>query len=118
MSYIRVIPRDCFNEGNFLKCLGKLWIETQAFRSMDEKTGTVLFRYNGKPFAFEQDADGALYVTNVRVFLHGQLCTLRRPLNSREAWPLYLSTANGLEDVEVFDKDGNLSAELLSIINR
>ena len=38
MTYRRVIPRDLFNEGNLLKCLGKLYVQAEYY---DEKTITV-----------------------------------------------------------------------------
>lgn len=31
--YIRVVPRDLFNEGDLLKCYGRLWI------LLDERRG-------------------------------------------------------------------------------
>ena len=35
MTYTRVIPRDLFNEGDLLKCYGRLWI------LLDETRGHV-----------------------------------------------------------------------------
>jgi hypothetical protein len=112
--YIRVIPRDLFNEANLLKCMGRLWIETERFQPR-----AVEFEHDGEPFLIEQDEDsGSLFVANVQLRIHGQPCTLWRPLNSRRAFPLYLRSENGLEEVEVFEEDGKLSAEMLSIIQR
>jgi len=117
--YQRVIPRDLFNEANLLKCMGKLWIVTERFQSEHAACPRVKIEHDGRAFQIAQDdEDGSLTVENVRVWLHGQPCTLKRPLNSRRAWPLYLYSENGLDEVEVFDEDGNLSAELLAIIER
>jgi len=118
MSYIRVIPRDLFNEANLLKCLGRLWIETERFQSEFAACPAVRIEHDGAAFDIEQGENGQLWVTNVRLYLHEQLCELWRPVNSREPWPLYLRSENGLEDIEVFDETGKLSAELLAIIQR
>ena len=114
MSYIRVIPRDLFNEANLLKCLGRFWIETERFQPEP-----VSIEHDGAPFEFEQsEDDGSLSVANIEVKIGGQPCRLWRPLNSRRQWPLYLDSDNGLSGVEVFDANGKLSAELLAIIER
>ncbi len=118
MSYLRVIPRDLFNEANLLKCMGKLWIETERFQSNFAACPRVQIEHDGEPFEIDQNDDGALSVVNVTLYLHGEPCELWRPCNSRLAWPLRLRSENGLEDVEVFDETGKLSAELLSIIQK
>jgi hypothetical protein len=110
MSYLRVIPRDLFNEANLLKCLGRLSILCDPFE------GTGFEDYVEGGFQIEQDPNsGAISVANLEFFVRMERHSLFRPLNSRRSWPLYLQTPD--EDILVFDDDGNLSQEMLSYIN-
>src|SRR5262249_54620035 len=109
-GYMRVIPRDLFNEANLLKCLGHFWIKTEGSRH-------VRIEHAGGPFVIAQDeSDGSLSVGNVHVFIRDQLCTLTRPLNSRAPWPLYLRSETH-DEVPVFMEDGELSPELRALID-
>lgn len=117
MSYIRVIPRDLFNEANLLKCLGRLWI------ALDEaKCGhKAQFVTEDVPmFDIRQNPDdGSTYVANIEFRIGGEKFTLYRPLNSREAWPLYTMREGDwdFEPVAVFNDDGSLSDEMLDLIS-
>lgn len=103
MTYIRVAPRDLFNEANLLKCLGTLWIAT-------ENTEGVSFELEGDRILIEQDESGSTKVVNMPFLFKGQHITLTRPLNSRNPWPLYATTPS--DDVLiVFDDAGKLSGE-------
>jgi hypothetical protein len=96
VSYHRVIPRDLFNEASLLKCYGRLWILLDQLGNQKAK----LSEGSGKPFKIEQnEADGV---------------ALHRPLNSRQAWPLY--AVINTEECEVFDDEGNLSHGFLEFI--
>lgn len=109
MSYTRVIPRDLFNEASLLKCMGKLWIETERF------PGNVTFEHDYEPFEIYQNQDdGSLSVTNINVLINGERRGFIRPLNSREPWPLYIETDE--DRVAVFDDNGNLTEEFLAIV--
>ena len=105
MTYMRVIPRDLFNEASLLKCLGKLWIELENWPDH------VRFGHDGGAFDIVQDQnDGSLYVANVSLWVRGNVQHLSRPLNSRGTWPLYCTTPD--DDVlAVFDDEGKLSRE-------
>jgi len=108
MNYERVIPRDLFNEASLLKCVGRLWIETEKYRS-------VTFFHDGKAFDIRQDqGDGSIYIDNVRVFIDDISYSAFRPLNSREPWPLTLvqDTGTGWRQIEVFTDEGKLTEEL------
>jgi hypothetical protein len=110
-NYARVIPRDLFNEANLLKCLGKLWIETEKYRS-------VRWVHDGVPFEIQQDpSDGAISVRNLMFYVGNVSYRLWRPLNSRERWPLFLEIGWGRE-LEVFKEDGSLSDEMRQLIER
>lgn len=110
-TYMRVIPRDLFNEASLLKCLGRFWIETERYQVRH-----VTFEHNGDPFEVWQDEnDGTLHVRNVEVFINGRPHHLCRPLNSREPWPLYIQTRDD-ERIAVFTENGKLTPELITLI--
>lgn len=116
MSYTRVIPRDLFNESGLLKCLGRLWIV------LEEKHGShraALVETDGDAFEIVQDeSSGAISVENMPLAIDGNTYRLSRPLNSRRPWPLYVESDSDaeFEPVEVFDDDGNLTPDMLTLI--
>lgn len=114
MTYIRVLPRDLFNEANLLKCLGALWI------CLDGYGTAARFDVEDAPvFDIQQDeGDGSISVANLPFSVGGRRCHLSRPLNSRHPWPLYLSMPDNpdFEVIAVFDDDGGLSDAMLDLI--
>lgn len=110
-NYLRVIPRDLFNEANLLKCLGRFWIETERFQPKH-----VTIEHDGEPFDVAQnDDDGTITVRNVEIAINGKRFYAWRPLNSRETWPLYFDSCDDI--VAAFNDDGTLTAEMLAIIH-
>lgn len=113
MSYIRVIPRDLFNEANFLKCLGQLSLlindglapEGLSIQHQRPETG----------FEITIDAgSGDLIMSNMfLVSQNGCRAWLHRPLNSRDSWPLYIVDWDEDEEIFVFAADGSLSKEFV-----
>lgn len=121
MSYIRVIPRDLFNEANLLKCVGALYI------ALDEKYRGSLASFGEADidgvdsFDIQQSMDdGSTYVANLPLTVNGELFDLTRPLNSREPWPLYVTSQADpdFEDFRVFNDDGTLTGEFLEFIGK
>ena len=111
-NYIRVLPRDLFNEANLLKCLGRLWIVLDDIR---ESHHARFETEDCDSFDIVQDeSSGAIYACNVIFTVRGVPCQLSRPLNARSSWPLYLETED--DAVSVFDGEGNLSADMLAYI--
>lgn len=111
MAYIRVIPRDLFNEANLLKCYGRIWINLETANL----TGVELV-HDGKAFDIQQDeSSGAIYVSNVRLIVRDEVIALRRGLNSRECWPL-VAVLEDEEDISVFLDDGSFSPEMLEFL--
>lgn len=114
-NYIRVIPRDLFNEANLLKCLARLYLMLDKLAdhraSYDvESVDSFDVRQNGD--------DGSISVANLPFSVSGQPCHLSRPLNSREPWPLYLANLDNpdCEPIAVFNDEGFLSVEMLAFI--
>lgn len=102
MSYTRVLPRDLFNESSLLKCLGKLVLLIE-----DGLLPWMSYHHDGDAFNIMQnESSGALYVSNVQFFAANKTLNFERPLNSREAWPLYLETDDNA--FEVFNGAGEV----------
>lgn len=116
MTYLRVIPRDLFNEADLLKCLGRLWILLDGLPPGHHAGfGRCDLDYDGAPFHIEQDpADGSISVENLLFRINGNRWRLRRPLNSRAPWPLYADRHD--EEVSVFTESGELTAEFRVLI--
>lgn len=116
MTYARTIPRDLFNEGDLLKCLGRLWIV------LEQNPGhrAELSHATGHIFTIVQDpSDGAISCSTVTLTVDGVVTPLFRPLNSRYAWPLWARTGDLLgdfDDIEVFDASGSLSEDMRKLI--
>lgn len=112
MSYIRVIPRDLFNESNLLKCYGKLYLELEILNLPG-----VRLEHDGEAFDIDLDPnDGSLFFENVRLWVRDEPQIMFRPMNSREPWPLYLDGTEAPEPVAVFNQDGTLTAEMLEFL--
>ncbi len=122
MTYAREIPRDLFNEANLLKCLGRL-----ALIALDRgRPESLRVTHRPGPFDIRQsEADGSIYCANVQIVIRERLWEHRRPLNSREPWPLWIVPAFGhpddaegwQEEIEAFDDDGNLNPLIVALID-
>lgn len=110
MAYIRVIPRDLFNEGDLLKCLGGLKIQMDNLQwnlgSFDTDDDHVFEAFDIR----QNELDGSISVANLPFNIGGETWVLYRPLNSRGKWPLYAVNCRGEEEA-VFQEDGTLTME-------
>jgi hypothetical protein len=115
-KYVRVLPRDLFNEASLLKLYGRLWIALDEMR--DHVAAFV--EEDVDEFDVSQDeASGAITIANITFTVAGVPHRLERPLNSRAAWPLWVEASEADPDfdpVRVFDDEGALSAEMLELI--
>lgn len=123
MSYVRVIPRDLFNEANLLKCLGRLYILLEGW----ENRATLEFEPEDMAaFDIVQDENsGAIEVSNITFRIKrargllGQQYALRRPLNSRHTWPLWVEHVDASADFEpvpVFTDAGEFTPEMRAFL--
>jgi hypothetical protein len=106
MSYLRVIPRDLFNEGDLLKCYGQLYLELEKLRleeCLEHHADKDQFRIRQNP------EDGSLTIGNVILIVRGKQVHLSRPLNARAKYPLWASVDD--HEYRVFDAEGKLSDE-------
>jgi hypothetical protein len=114
MSYNRVIPRDLFNEANLLKCYGQLYLKLEELNIPG-----VLLEHSGEAFdVWQNPDDGSTTVVNIELMKGGdgdtRMIGLYRPMNSREPWPLYAML--DYEEVAVFNDDGSLTGEFITLL--
>jgi hypothetical protein len=115
MSYSRVIPRDLFNEANLLKCYGQLYLKLERYFS-DIDLRHEFGPFGSSAFNIRQDpADGSLTIANICLVKGTDKYELRRPLNSREPWPLYCVISDDRETA-VFDDNGELAEGFLEFL--
>lgn len=117
-KYERVLPRDRFNEASLLKCYAQLWI---ALEEKQDKGKGQFVQESVDHFDIDQDpSSGGIYIGNLTFTIDGVKHYLARPLNSRDHWPLYVVGNEfdpDFEEVKVFDDQGNLSEEMIRLLN-
>ncbi len=116
MSYLRVIPRDLFNEAKLLKCLGQLALIIHD--GVRVPRGLSLDHENEEDgFRIDQDSNtGALYCENLTCYCSGRMIGLRSPYNSKDAFPLQFNVGDEI-DGRVFDESGALSDDFRSALS-
>lgn len=112
-NYSRVIPRDLFNEANLLKCLGQVYLNLEQLNI--EGVELVGDRIEDGFDIVQDEADGSLSCHNVLLKVQNGYYEFRRPLNSREPWPLYM--LGPIEDTPVFTNTGHFSDQMLIFLN-
>ncbi len=116
MSYLRVIPRDLFNEAKLLKCLGRLALILHDGVGVPRGLTIQHDDTETKGFQIEQDeSTGALYCANLECTFRHRLIGLHAPYNSKDAYPLKFIL--GDEEGDVFTVGGTLSSEFLKLLN-
>lgn len=105
MSYLRVIPRDLFNEAKLLKCIGRLCLMIHDGDGLG-----VTFSHNDEAFDIRQDeSDGSLFIRNIHFFLDKKRIGFHTAYNSKRNYPLLFNLNDNFEFV--FDDEGNYTAE-------
>lgn len=113
-KYIRVLPRDLFNEAKLLKCIGRLCL------LIHDNTTPIRMSFidDGKPFEIALMDEGALTVVNVRVLIHlnddPMEFVFKTIYNRQSNFPLYVEH-DGC-DYLVFNEAGNFSEEFNEFI--
>lgn len=112
IDYLRVLPRDLFNEAKLFKCLGRVVLLIE-----DNMAPTNLsYAFDGCPFQVFLLKEGSLTVTNLLFYLSEEGITLKTIYNSKANYPLLCQYRN--EEVEVFDESGNFTKEFLSLCSK
>lgn len=116
MSYLRVIPRDLFNEANLLKCFGQLYLNLERM-GLEHR---LEHEHDEDYFQVLQNNDGALSLDNVTLRTttpdSDDEARFYRPLNSRQYFPLYLHHFSEEDDIAVFNDDGTFTAEMTTFL--
>lgn len=112
MTYLRVLPRDLFNESKLLKCLGAFHLICDgSFREYNVEIVLNDEDAECEGFRICQDMynDGALYCENYEVLVNGHQIRLYTHYNSKAAYPLYVMEA--FIECPVLDEKGALTGE-------
>ncbi len=124
MGYIRVIPRDFFNESKLLKCLGQLSLlvlEDSIYRHLTgvkEVNITEEFIEEDQGFNILLDSDlYGLVCANYEFCVNGIPMLLYHPYNSKEQYPLCFVSISG-DTYSVFTETGEVTDEFITEIGR
>ena len=114
MNYVRVIPRDLFNEAKLLECVGQLCLLIHDGKCAPLQ---VVHSHPEQGFCVGQNkSDGSVYVMNLDFYVpKGPVIPFNSPLNSRQPYPLLCNDENDAE-IAVFYDNGVLSAEFLQYL--
>jgi hypothetical protein len=114
MSYRRVIPRDLFNEANFLKCVGRVSLLIND--GLAPEGLQIHHAHAERGFLIVMDpGSGDLLMSNMYLTnKHGRKATFYRSLNSRDEWPIFVMDEHEDDEIEVFDSVGEFSSEFLT----
>jgi len=110
-SYLRVIPRDFFNEAKLLKCMGQL-----SLMILDCKTPEgmkIEIAETGEPFEIQLSDNGYLFISNYLVTINDAIVSMRTPYNSKAPYPLLCYY--DWEEITVFDDSGNFTKEFAAL---
>ena len=106
-SYIRVTPRDLFNEAKLLKCMGQLCLKVH-----DNMVPVAMeVTHDGDPFEIALLDEGALCISNLHVSIHGVGVVFQATYNSRASYPLFAFYDNC--EYLVFGDDGEFTSEFI-----
>lgn len=104
MEYIRVIPRDLFNESKLLKCIGRLAL--LILNNAVPNNIDIRIKETGKAFKITQNEDGELSIINYPIKVNGEIMVFKTKYNSKDNYPLYCQTKEE-EDFLVFNENGD-----------
>lgn len=116
MSYIRVIPRDLFNEANLLKCYGQIYLNLEKLHVNAELVDDGSLENESHFRIYQDESSGGIFLLNVYLLVRGKRMRLERPMNSRKPYPLYLYESEESDAIAVFNDDGSFSAEMLAFL--
>lgn len=110
-SYDRVLPRDLFNEGLLLKCLGKVSLAIHngllPILTVSHLTDETL------GFDIRLSPCGHLYCSNLKFECNHRDILFATPVNSRDSWPLLWGFDFESLYNEVFDGGGDLDKDFV-----
>ncbi len=108
-TYLRVLPRDLFNEAKLLKCIGHLVLKIHDNSALPCE---MAFTESGKRFKIELLPEGSLTIANYHISIKGKIFLFKTTYNSKAPYPLFLEYDNC--DYPVFDESGNFDSEFIA----
>ena len=119
MSYLRVAPRDLFNESKLLKCLGRLSLGILDGKLSMYSISDEIDEPEGG-FNIDNNDDGDIYCINYNVYVEAAdgskvKLDLFTRLNSKEPYPLICLTHDD-EIIDVFYDDGEFTNEFVDYL--
>lgn len=110
-NYIRIVPRDFFNESKLLKCMGQLYLKNLDCQFPPDFQ--VEIEESGEPFEIQLTDDGRLFVSNYTVIINGRNLNFSTIYNSQDDYPM-VCIYDG-ERIVVFDDNGNFTFEFYNL---
>lgn len=105
--YVKVVPRDLFNDAKLLKCLGVLSVKV-----LDKDTPCEInIDAPEDEFKIGLYEDGTLAVTNMSIKVKGVERSFRITYNSKNNFPLFMEVDG--EEILVFNEVGEWSDDFL-----
>ena len=115
MGYLRVIPRDLFNEAKLLKCMGRLCLLIEDRMTPVPMSYSMLKTANG--FDIDQSpSDGSLMVMNITVRIKKRLVLFACAYNSKDNYSLWAEYDE--EDYKVFDEKGEYHKDFIALCQK
>ena len=110
-TYLRILPRDLFNESKLLKCMARVSLLILDHKAPDWLTMQDEIEF----FDIRQDPiDGDIYIKNLPVYIHGDRYLFYTLMNNKSPYPLIVTHNDTGEIIEVLDDDGNFSKTFLN----
>lgn len=113
ITYVRILPRDLFNEAKLLKCIGRLCLlihdgMTPVQMSFDDE--------NLEQFEIGLLEDGYLAIRNLTILIKGESFLFKSKYNSQENYPLYVECNDS--DYLVFNEKGEWDLEFIELLSQ
>lgn len=109
-DYIRVIPRDLFNESKLLKCMGRLCVLIHD----NDTPFEMNVEHNDEPFNIALTDDGSLTITNINISINDIYFNFYTTYNSKDNYPLFCGYEN--DEVLVFDESGKFTNDFIDFV--
>ena len=108
-NYIRVVPRDFFNEAKLLKCMGVLALAISDYKLPENIK--IEINESGKPFEILLNEEfDLLVVSNYEVKINGEEYIVGTSYNSKSNFPFKVVDD---EEILIFDENGKFTLDFI-----
>jgi hypothetical protein len=118
-DYMRIFPRDFFNESKLLKCMGQLTLQMEKGFGAELGLKWVHDRQASEGFEIRQDGPlNGFYCDNVTLYSTklDKEFFIYSVCNARTPYPLFHFNEETGDDVEILDDLGNISGIFMDYI--